>query len=601
MPSAFRDDPLVRSLALLKGHIVTLHRTRDDIKSNLDGFDECTKGLSRQARDVNSKLGQLEGQVENISATRRTVVKVADKFNDIAKAKAMLDRGWELELAELISSVDALREAVRYAESLSRSAQDSRTQDRLSDQQNLLKQAAKMLDFRLRSLLTTHIRPADFKIFLQKRTASLMDPAEQRNLADIVTRVQDGDYLQEFSDKIRTALQASLATAVAAEDEQAARSLYNPGGHPVLEYVNFYQALLREAEGLGAAIFGADAWRAFQCAVVRDEPEFLLQLCAVDTLRQNVVSAMQSSGKHDHCDRIYIHLDICLLFEQHDWRGLPVSSSRTSCPGQMWNALKLAVHKESRAVVEKYCDYLVSPPQQSQSDGSILDVLLQATHLLSHLTKHYGEGLFDAVHARSDSRFCFYQDFVNEVIKHCRNAIDTRSIALRDKSKAGLAVVFRLNNIHHLWEKLRDLNMAWIDKEHAEGLQMEVLDLKRRYIASVWEPVGEIVSERRSITSMSSDSRAWIKKRFGAFNDAFESRHKDDCDLTVPNPELRRELVSAVMRTVLVPYQRFSDSYGNLAFSSQKEKYVKYAQNGAVHPLQNLINELLSGDPKKKR
>eukprot|EP00754_Rhynchopus_humris_P015007 Rhum_TRINITY_DN14423_c6_g1::Rhum_TRINITY_DN14423_c6_g1_i1::g.88962::m.88962 len=216
------NDQLLCCLGALRMHAASMQRSHAELARNLDKFDADTSGLARKAGVLSQRMRGLDSQLENVRATRDTVLKVSDKFDDITKAKALIAKGADLDVAELIDAVDSLREAARYAHSLNR-ANDAASEKRLSEQTALLDRAAVLLDNRLRSVITTQMKPVEYRDYqaaVREAEAAgaavalppFMEAAEQEHVTHIVLRMQGTEPLREFAAALRKALRQSIAT-----------------------------------------------------------------------------------------------------------------------------------------------------------------------------------------------------------------------------------------------------------------------------------------------------------------------------------------------------------------------------------------------------
>ena len=199
--------------------------------------------------------------------------------------------------------------------------------------------------------------------------------------------------------------------------------------------------------------------------------------------------------------------------------------------------------------------------------------LVQALHLISLITKHYGEKQFDNVLLRSNGSM-FYRNFVDEVTRLCLKAVASRTTIIKEKKKGTLSTIFALNNVHHVYSQLKDLGVGWIVQNHCDGLRAEIQELMGEYIGA-WAGLGELMNERRQMskTGMKDEDKRWLKTHFKSYNELFDTILDDEADHSIPNSALRKEVIKAVIRTAVEPYKQFCELYVSYPFTSQIDKY----------------------------
>lgn len=75
---------------------------------------------------------------------------------------------------------------------------------------------------------------------------------------------------------------------------------------------------------------------------------------------------------------------------------------------------------------------------------------------------------------------------------------------------------------------------------------------------------------------MTKNERNQVKDRFKSFNDNFEEFHKLQRKFSVPDPELRSQLIKDIRNLIVPMYSRFLQRYQSIEFSTHREKYIKY-------------------------
>ncbi|KAJ9473022.1 Exocyst complex component 7 [Diplonema papillatum] len=572
------DGNLLKSLELLNGHINTMRKNKEDVASFLSQYDESTRDVQGRCEELNQRMCMLHTQLENIETTKRTVANVADKFGNLNKARAQLDKGAALELSELLASCDALREAVKYADSLSTSGR--RGTERLQEQHALADRAAQLLDYRFR-LIITKIKPVDWQAN-KDQPFSFLDSTDEQNLYDITKRMDGDDHLWEFFDALSKNLRVSVENCYSG-DMQTLSSSLDADKKSVVQ-LTIHRDLLSAAQRHGQTVFGDDAWASY---TRRQQDAAIERFCVVDAMRLWVMKQIGHGEKHTRLasvEKIYTCFDIVQHLGGAPWAAAIPDGPAVGLP-EGFRRLAKDVNVKAVERVRQYLGYLSDPTEETPSSGTVYAPVAQTINLLTRICKHYGDSLFDSISLNGGlTEYDRFRDFFDGVVNAASAAFKKKAGALEDKKKNVLGIVFRLNNTYYLYRHLADLKLGWVDETYSANLKEAVGQLKAQYLRLSWGKVMGILGE-----SPTGDRKEWLKKRLKSFNEGVEDRLAEERKYNIASADLRHQMHDSVIRCIVPQYHEFL-KHTNAPFSRTPEKYLKYPGHSLEDTLRTLFN-----------
>eukprot|EP01060_Flectonema_neradi_P003252 TRINITY_DN12083_c0_g1_i1.p2 TRINITY_DN12083_c0_g1~~TRINITY_DN12083_c0_g1_i1.p2 ORF type:complete len:588 (+),score=98.31 TRINITY_DN12083_c0_g1_i1:2466-4229(+) len=579
-------------LSQLQSHLTNIEYNKKEICQNLTAYNENTGNLERGVGELCDQMRQLQTMSKNIEATKRTVVKVADKFNDSSKARVQLEKGATLELPELLASCDALQEAVRYAKSLKKSAADAASSKRLQEQEELLSEAAVVLDNRFRGILSSQLKSVPFAKRPEGQHRSLphevsfISPQEATNLYELARRMHGFDHTTDFSQHIGQVVQRTLKSCYTEIKSSSKKRKDTPGSHYIPIVLKYYKLVVESVTSLAIEIFKSDWGRYVNGPGSNVIPTFY----QIDLI-SNWITAATTDPDLNTISKLYLNLDLLQIFQEGDWTVIPNIQGDRDNPWQKWNLLIDATEQRITHLATAYSSELVNPSIETPSDGTVLEVTVQACHLIHRISDTYGAAMFDGVMFKH-SDLATFRDYVDNLYRVVSDTINKRSDGLIQKKKHALSYIFRMNNVQHLAEKTRNLGLSWVE-DTAASFDLEVANLISCYIKDdeVWAEVLRPLKEQfRPSNPPSSGDREWVKKQLKKFNDNLDNRISKERAYQIPNKSLKAQLITSISRSLNPAYGTFL-RYVNLPFSRPIKKYVIYE-----HPLDRLLStELYKG------
>ncbi|XP_059615265.1 exocyst complex component 7 [Phlebotomus argentipes] len=159
--------------------------------------------------------------------------------------------------------------------------------------------------------------------------------------------------------------------------------------------------------------------------------------------------------------------------------------------------------------------------------------------------------------------------------------------------------LFRLNNIHYILKSLQRSNLLELlsvtEPECEKNYQDLIQDLKNSYQRS-WQRILAHISPledlpRPAAGKVRDKERAVIKERFANFNKDLEEAWKTQRGISVPDVILREGLKRDNSETLIPQYNAFFETFADVQFSKNPEKYVKYKPQDVTRMLNSLFDD----------
>lgn len=159
--------------------------------------------------------------------------------------------------------------------------------------------------------------------------------------------------------------------------------------------------------------------------------------------------------------------------------------------------------------------------------------------------------------------------------------------------------LFRLNNIHYILKSLQRSNVLELllmtepdcERNYMDLIQ-ELHGLYQRSWAQLISKISPLEDLPRPVNGKVKDKeRSTLKERFSGFNKELDEACKIQRAISVPDVILREGLKRDNAETIIPQYNAFFESYADVQFSKNPEKYVKYKPQDVSAMLGNLFDD----------
>ncbi|XP_028941528.1 exocyst complex component 7, partial [Antrostomus carolinensis] len=173
---------------------------------------------------------------------------------------------------------------------------------------------------------------------------------------------------------------------------------------------------------------------------------------------------------------------------------------------------------------------------------------------------------------------------------------------LLSKSKvyedSALSAIFLHNNYNYILKSLEKselIQLVAVTQKTAERSYRELIEQQIQTYQRSWLKVTEYISERnlpvfQPGVKLKDKERQMIKERFKGFNDGLEELCKIQKAWAIPDVEQRDKIRWAQKNIVKETYGAFLNRYGNVPFTKNPEKYIKYQVDQVGEMIEKLFD-----------
>uniref|UniRef100_A0A8D2QIW1 Exocyst complex component 7 n=1 Tax=Zonotrichia albicollis TaxID=44394 RepID=A0A8D2QIW1_ZONAL len=173
---------------------------------------------------------------------------------------------------------------------------------------------------------------------------------------------------------------------------------------------------------------------------------------------------------------------------------------------------------------------------------------------------------------------------------------------LLSKSKVyedpALSAIFLHNNYNYILKSLEKselIQLVAVTQKTAERSYRELIEQQIQTYQRSWLKVTEYISERnlpvfQPGVKLKDKERQMIKERFKGFNDGLEELCKIQKAWAIPDMEQRDKIRRAQKTIVKETYGAFLSRFGNVPFTKNPEKYIKYQVDQVGEMIEKLFD-----------
>ncbi|XP_053816087.1 exocyst complex component 7 isoform X2 [Vidua macroura] len=173
---------------------------------------------------------------------------------------------------------------------------------------------------------------------------------------------------------------------------------------------------------------------------------------------------------------------------------------------------------------------------------------------------------------------------------------------LLSKSKVyedpALSAIFLHNNYNYILKSLEKselIQLVAVTQKTAERSYRELIEQQIQTYQRSWLKVTDYISERnlpvfQPGVKLKDKERQMIKERFKGFNDGLEELCKIQKAWAIPDMEQRDKIRRAQKTIVKETYGAFLNRFGNVPFTKNPEKYIKYQVDQVGEMIEKLFD-----------
>ncbi|XP_037665233.1 exocyst complex component 7 isoform X5 [Choloepus didactylus] len=264
------------------------------------------------------------------------------------------------------------------------------------------------------------------------------------------------------------------------------------------------------------------------------------------------------------------------------------ASTKNKLPG-----LITSMETTGAKALEDFADNIKNDPDKEYNmpkDGTVHELTSNAILFLQQLLDFQETaGAMLASQETSSSATSYSSEFSKRLLStYICKVLGNLQLNLLSKSKVyedpALSAIFLHNNYNYILKSLEKselIQLVAVTQKTAERSYREHIEQQIQTYQRSWLKVTEYVSEKnlpvfQPGVKLRDKERQIIKERFKGFNDGLEELCKIQKAWAIPDTEQRDKIRQAQKNIVKESYGAFLHRYGNVPFTKNPDKYIKY-------------------------
>ncbi|XP_018774646.1 exocyst complex component 7 isoform X3 [Serinus canaria] len=257
--------------------------------------------------------------------------------------------------------------------------------------------------------------------------------------------------------------------------------------------------------------------------------------------------------------------------------------------------------------LEEFADNIKNDPDKEYNmpkDGTVHELTSNAILFLQQLLDFQETaGAMLASQETSSSASSYSSEFSRRLLStYICKVLGNLQLNLLSKSKVyedpALSAIFLHNNYNYILKSLEKselIQLVAVTQKTAERSYRELIEQQIQTYQRSWLKVTDYISERnlpvfQPGVKLKDKERQMIKERFKGFNDGLEELCKMQKAWAIPDVEQRDKIRRAQKTIVKETYGAFLNRFGNVPFTKNPEKYIKYQVDQVGEMIEKLFD-----------
>ncbi|XP_050764252.1 exocyst complex component 7 isoform X6 [Gymnogyps californianus] len=257
--------------------------------------------------------------------------------------------------------------------------------------------------------------------------------------------------------------------------------------------------------------------------------------------------------------------------------------------------------------LEEFADNIKNDPDKEYNmpkDGTVHELTSNAILFLQQLLDFQETaGAMLASQETSSSASSYSSEFSRRLLStYICKVLGNLQLNLLSKSKVyedpALSAIFLHNNYNYILKSLEKselIQLVAVTQKTAERSYRELIEQQIQTYQRSWLKVIDYILERnlpvfQPGVKLKDKERQMIKERFKGFNDGLEELCKIQKAWAIPDMEQRDKIRQAQKTIVKETYGAFLNRYGNVPFTKNPEKYIKYQVDQVGEMIEKLFD-----------
>ncbi|XP_019358655.1 PREDICTED: exocyst complex component 7 isoform X6 [Gavialis gangeticus] len=623
----------------IEGKLKQEEETLSFIKESLEKSDQLTKNMVSILSSFESRLMRLENsiipvhkQTENLQRLQENVEKTLScldhviSYYHVAKdTEKIIKEGPSGRLVEYLACLDKIQKAVEYFQDNNPDGPE------LNRVKSLFERGKESLESEFRNLLTRCTKPVPPILILdhlggddeiETQEEMPLNQLPENTLKDIISisrwlvefgRNQDfmNVYYQIRSSQLDRSIKGlkehfrknssssgvpySPAIQNKRKDTPTKKPIKRPGRDDVLDieidaYIHCVSAFVKLAQSeyqiLTEIIPEHHQKKTFDSLIQESLDNLMIE-------GDNIVSAARKAIiRHDYSAVLTIfpilrHLKQMKPEFDQVLQGT-AASTKNKLPG-----LITSMETTGAKALEDFADNIKNDPDKEYNmpkDGTVHELTSNAILFLQQLLDFQETaGAMLASQETSSSASSYSSEFSRRLLStYICKVLGNLQLNLLSKVRVyedpALKAIFLHNNYNYILKSLEKselIQLVAVTRKAAENCYRELIEKQIQTYQDSWLKVTDYISERslpvfQVGVKLKDKERQMIKERFKGFNDGLEELCKIQKAWAIPDTEQRDKIRRAQKTIVKETYGAFLNRYGNVPFTKNPEKYIKY-------------------------
>nr|XP_021144228.1 exocyst complex component 7 isoform X4 [Columba livia] len=631
----------------IEGKLKQEEETLSFIKESLEKSDQLTKNMVSILSSFESRLMKLENsiipvhkQTENLQRLQENVEKTLScldhviSYYHVAKdTEKIIKEGPTGRLEEYLNCMDKIQKAVEYFQD------NSPDSPELNRVKSLFERGKESLESEFRSLMTRHTKPVPPILILDLISGDdEMETQEEMSLEHLpesvlhdvirisgwlvengrnqdfmtvyfqIRSVQLDRSIKGLKDHFRKSSSSSGVPYSPAiqnkrKDTPTKKPIKRPGRDDVFDieidaYIHCVSAFVKLAQSeyqlLTEIVPEHHQKKTFDSLIQESLDNLIME-------GDNIVSAARKAIiRHDYSAVLTIfpilkHLKQMKPEFDQVLQGT-AAGTKNKLPG-----LITSMETTGAKALEEFADNIKNDPDKEYNmpkDGTVHELTSNAILFLQQLLD-FQETAGAMLASQGTYALFFSETLLSTYI--CK-VLGNLQLNLLSKSKVyedpALSAIFLHNNYNYILKSLEKselIQLVAVTQKTAERSYRELIEQQIQTYQRSWLKVTEYISERnlpvfQPGVKLKDKERQMIKERFKGFNDGLEELCKIQKAWAIPDVEQRDKIRRAQKHIVKETYGAFLNRYGNVPFTKNPEKYIKYQVDQVGEMIEKLFD-----------
>ncbi|XP_075296747.1 exocyst complex component 7 isoform X6 [Opisthocomus hoazin] len=623
------------------------------IKESLEKSDQLTKNMVSILSSFESRLMKLENsiipvhkQTENLQRLQENVEKTLScldhviSYYHVAKdTEKIIKEGPTGRLEEYLNCMDKIQKAVEYFQD------NNPDSPELNRVKSLFERGKESLESEFRSLMTRHTKPVPPILILDLISGDdEMETQEEMSLEHLpesvlhdiirisgwlvengrnqdfmtvyfqIRSVQLDRSIKGLKDHFRknsssSGVPYSPAIQNKRKDTPTKKPIKRPGRDDVFDieidaYIHCVSAFVKLAQSeyqlLTEIVPEHHQKKTFDSLIQESLDNLIVE-------GDNIVSAARKAIiRHDYSAVLTIfpilkHLKQMKPEFDQVLQGT-AAGTKNKLPG-----LITSMETTGAKALEEFADNIKNDPDKEYNmpkDGTVHELTSNAILFLQQLLDFQETaGAMLASQETSSSASSYSSEFSRRLLStYICKVLGNLQLNLLSKSKVyedpALSAIFLHNNYNYILKSLEKselIQLVAVTQKTAERSYRELIEQQIQTYQRSWLKVMDYILDRnlpvfQPGVKLKDKERQMIKERFKGFNDGLEELCKIQKAWAIPDVEQRDKIRRAQKTIVKDTYGAFLSRYGNVPFTKNPEKYIKYQVDQVGEMIEKLFD-----------